>query len=497
MKLKVKDMDISTGAVLIGILNKYDASLLDLHTSDRLKIKKRKKEETIVLDIAESSKAVPKGSIGLFEEALDSLNLKNGDIVEIKPAKRPVAIEYIRKKLDGHKLSEKEINQIVWDIVHNKLSDIELTYFVAACYSHNLDVNETTILTKAMTNHGDILKVNRYPIMDKHCVGGVAGNRTTPIVVSIIAASGLAIPKTSSRSITSPAGTADTMEVLAPVSLSLDKMKKIVEKHNGCFVWGGALNLAPADDKIIKVEKPLSIDAKSQLLASVMAKKASVSSTHLLIDIPTGKGAKIDSKEYANTLRRDFQLLSKKLGIKAKVIITDGSQPIGNGIGPALEARDVLYVLKNDKKAPFDLKIKSIELAGLMLELADKVKKGKGIEMAMEILESGTAYKKFIEIVKAQGGKEIKPGSIKVGKFKLDIKAEKKGKIKSISSDNISKVARVAGAPDNKGAGVYLHKHVGDEVKKNEVIMTIYADTKMKLDFAYSTYKNFPGYKIG
>jgi AMP phosphorylase len=496
MKLKVKDMDISTGSVLVGILNKSDASLHDLHTLDRIKIRKGKVEETIVLDIAESSKAVPKGSIGLFEEALHSLDLKKGDIVEIIPAKRPVSIEYIKKKLDGYKLSEEEINQIVWDIVHNKLSDIELTYFVAACYSHSLDVNETILLTKAMTNQGDLLKLKRYPIMDKHCVGGVAGNRTTPIVVSIIAAAGLTIPKTSSRSITSPAGTADTMEVLADVSFSLKEMKKIVDKTNGCFVWGGALNLAPADDKIIKVEKPLSIDAKSQLLASVMAKKASVSATHLLIDIPAGKGAKIDSMHYATTLKKDFELLAGKLGMKHKVIITDGSQPIGNGIGPALEARDVLHVLRNDSKAAIDLKIKSIELAGLMLELAGKAKKGKGIEMSMEILESGLAYKKFIEIIKAQGGKEIIPSKIKVGKFKFGIKSKKKGKVKVISSEAISKIARVAGAPDNMGAGVYLHKHVGDEVKKGEVILTIYSDTKIKLDFALRTYKTFGGIDI-
>lgn len=484
VKLKVKDMNIETGATLVAVLNKNDASLLDLHVLDRIKIKKGKKIETVVLDITKSRKAVPYESIGLFEEVMTSLNIKKGDYVEIIPARKPLSIDYIKKKLEGFTLNEKEIDQIVWDIAHNKLSDIEITYFVSACYSNEMSVKETTMLTKSMTEHGDVLKLNKKIVMDKHCVGGVAGNRTTPIIVPIIAAAGLAIPKTSSRSITSPAGTADTMEVLTNVTMSMKKMKKIVEKTNGCFIWGGALNLAPADDKIIKVERPLSIDAKSQLLASVMAKKASVSATHLLIDIPAGKGSKITSHKKAANLKKDFETLAAKLGIKVKVIITDGSEPIGNGIGPALEARDVLYVLLNEKSAPKDLKEKSLRLAGLMLELAGKVKEGNGYNMAKKILESGKAYEKFVEIIKAQGGKKTKPSQIKVEKFQYHTLAKRSGKIDSISNKKISKIARIAGAPDSKGAGIYLHKHVNDTVKKGETLFTIHAHSKTKLRFA-------------
>lgn len=492
MKLTIKDMDISTGGTLVAIIRKDDAALLDLHKLDRVKIKKGNKIATVVLNIGTSYKPVPQGYIGIFDEVMEALKLKENEIVEIIPARKPLSIDFIKKKLDGLKLNKKEIEQIVWDIVHNKLSEIELTYFVAACYAHELDVNETTLLTKAMTHHGDILKLRRYPVMDKHCTGGTAGNRTTPIVVSIVAAAGLTIPKTSSRSITSPAGTADTMEVLTNVALPIKRMKEIIEKTNGCLIWGGSLNLAPADDRIIHVERPLNIDAKSQLLASVMAKKASVSATHLLIDISSGKGAKISSKRKARMLKKDFENISKKLGIKVKVIITDGSEPIGNGIGPALEARDVLYVLRNDTKAPEDLKNKSLKLAGLMLELGKKTKKGAGFTIAKEILESGLAYKKFIEIIKAQGGKEIKPSKIKLGKFKHDVKSAKSGLIKIISNRAISKIARVAGAPQNKGAGIYLHKHVNDKVKKNEPLFTIYSNSKLKLLFAINIYKKFP-----
>ena len=362
MKLKVKDIDIGTGGPLVAIINVNDALKIDLHNMDRIKIRRCGRVETAAVDIAENEKLISPGCIGVFEEVLKSLNLKDGDEVGISPAKKPLSLEFIKKKLDGHTLSKKEINQIVWDIVHNKLSDIELTYFVAACYNNALSINETILLTKAIAMHGDILRLDRYPIIDKHCIGGLSGNRTTMIIVPIVAAAGFTIPKTSSRSITSPAGTADTMEVLAHVSFGIKKMKRIVEKTNACIVWGGALNLAPADDRIIRVERPLSIDAESQLLASIIAKKESVSSTHIIIDIPVGKSAKVKSRNEAVALKRKFEEIGKRLKKKIRVLITDGSEPIGNGIGPCLEARDILKVLRRENDRPVDLEKKSVNL---------------------------------------------------------------------------------------------------------------------------------------
>jgi putative thymidine phosphorylase len=316
------------------------------------------------------------------------------------------------------------------------------------------------------------------------------------LIVPILAAVGVTMPKTSSRSITSPAGTADTMEVLTDVSIHIKKMKKIVEKAYGCIVWGGALNLAPADDKIIKVERPLSIDAKSQLLASVMAKKMSVSATHVLVDIPTGKGAKLPTMKKALQLKKDFESLAKSVGMKIKVIITDGKEPIGNGIGPALEARDVLWILNQDKRGPEDLKKKSLTMAGIMLEMAGKASKGKGYKKAKEILESGKAYEKMVQIITLQGKKVIDPKKIKIGKIRYDFKAKKSGVIKEISNMTISKIARVAGAPEDEGTGIYLYKHIGDKVKKGEVLYTIYCHNKGKLEYAKYAIKNLNGFVI-
>jgi AMP phosphorylase len=496
LHLKVKDMKISTGDVLIVIVNKKDAELLDLHALDRIKIFKGNKVETVIVDIAESKTAIPQGKIGLFGEVVKSLNAKTGDDVRVDLARKPTSLDYIKKKLDGFTLTRDEIKQIVWDIVHNKLTSIELTYFVSAVYSRKMSLQETTWLTKAMADEGESLRFQKRPVMDKHCVGGVAGNRTTPIVVPIIAAAGLTIPKTSSRSITSPAGTADTMEVLMDVDISLKKMEKVVKKTGGCLVWGGSLNLAPADDKIIRVERPLSIDAKSQLLASVMAKKASVGATHVLVDIPYGKGSKVESLQRANTLKSDFESVGKSLGIKVKVILTDGRYPIGKGIGPALEARDILWVLKNDKRAPQDLLKKSINLAGEMLEMAGKAKKGKGAEMALEILKSGKAYKKMVEIINAQGKKITEPGRVRIGRNFYEIKAGKSGKLVDISNADVSKIARVAGAPKDIGAGICLFKNVGDKVVKGEVLAKIHAESKQKLKFAVAVLKEIDGFVV-
>lgn len=481
MRLKVKDMDISTGGPMVAVLNIEDAQKLDLHELDRIKIQKDGRLETAVVDIASGPSSIKQGQIGLLEEAMKSINLKNNDLVTISPARKPLSIDFIKKKLDGGKLSRKEIDQIVWDITNNKLSQIELTYFVAACYTCSMSMKETIMLTKAIVKHGSVFKINRYPRIDKHCVGGLAGNRTTMVLVPIIAAAGYTMAKTSSRSITSPAGTADTMEVLCDVTFPINELKRIVSKTNACIVWGGALNLAPADDKIIFVEKPLGIDAESQLLASIMAKKHSVSSTHILIDIPIGKDAKVKNRPEALKLKRDFEKIGKCLGKRVKVLITDGSKPIGSGIGPALEARDVLRVLMRHELRPLDLEKKCLMMASEIFKLLGVKNAGK---KALDILESGKAYDKMVDIIRAQNGTVTKPEQIQPAKFSYNVLSGRPGTVAEINNSAVIKIARVAGAPANRGAGVYLSKGVGEKVSKGEVLFIIYAESMQKLRYA-------------
>ena len=489
MKLLVKDMDIATGDVRVVIINEKDAALLDLHHEDRLLIKKGKLKTTAVLDIAESNKAVPQGHIGLFEEVLDALNAKHNDAVEITFTKKPISIQYIREKLEGKELSYVEIYEIINDIVQNKLTDIELASYVVANYTRGMTMKEIVSLTKAMTETGSVLKFKKKPIVDLHCIGGVPGNRTTMIVVPILAAAGLTVPKTSSRAITSPAGTADTMEVLCDVTLSPKKLKQILDKSNAFIIWGGAVNLAPADERIIKIEHPLSIDAEGQMLASIMAKKASVSATHLLLDLPIGKGTKVYDVGCAKHLRAQFENLGRELGIIVYTMLSVGSAPIGNGIGPTLEARDCLWILENDSLGPEDLRQKSIEMAAKLLELTGLATEGNGIVMAESILKSGAAHAKMMQMIDAQGAKIKNSNQIKLSNCKYTIHAKKTGIITSIDNIAVAKIARIAGAPRDAEAGIYLHKQKGTRVKKGEKIFTLYAKNSQKLAYAKEAIK--------
>ncbi|MBT6774224.1 AMP phosphorylase [Candidatus Woesearchaeota archaeon] len=491
LKFKVKDMDIATGGTLVVILNAKDAHLLDLHSGDRILVKTNKKEQVCILDISESQKAVPEGKIGLFEEVLDRLDLKNNQIVKIKFTGKPESVKHIRSKLYGKRLSYTELLHIIDDITHDRLTDIEKTYFVAAGFIEGWNNEEVVDMTRAMVKTGYKLK---FPgvTLDKHCIGGVPGNRTTMIVIPIIAAAGFTIPKTSSRAITSPAGTADTMECLARVELPEGKIKNIVKKSKACIVHGGSMNLAPADDKIIEVEHPLSIDAEGQLLASVMAKKFSVSANHVLIDIPMGKQVKVKNWKQAKHLKKMFKLIGRKLGMNVKVMITDGTQPIGNGIGPFLEAMDVMQVLKDDILAPQDLKHKSLMLAGTLLEMTGKYRKGKGLKVAREILESGKAHKKMNEIIAMQG----KQKKVNIGSYQHIVKSTTIGRVKEIDNEVIAKIARMAGAPQDKGSGLYINKKVHHPIKKGEVLYTIYAENEFKLGLAKEFAKKNHGYLI-
>ena len=507
MKLHVKNLPIGTGDIVVAVLCEQDATRLDLRPADRVLLKYGNKKTVATIDIIGRVNGATKkdhkkqmiccGEIGLFLEAQYALGIKTGDIVEILSEKKPVSISYIKKKLEGKRLGKEELYTIINDISDGNLSEAEITYFVAACYLHELNMTEITHLTRAMVETGDQLKLPQRIIVDKHCIGGVAANRTSMMVVPILAAAGLTVPKTSSRSITSAAGTADTVEVLCPVIFDLAQMKRIVQKVGACLVWGGAMSLAPSDDKIIQVEHPVSLDPTGQLLASIMAKKKSVGATHVLIDIPVGRGAKITDMKHALSLQEKFEELAKRLGMKVAVIITDGSQPVGNGIGPALEARDVLWTLKNSPRGSLLLKEKSLTMAGILIELAGKAPKGKGYEMVTAILESGKAYEKFIEIIVAQGGKEIRPDQIRMAKKSYMVTAWKSGKVIHIDNDIMNKIARIAGAPHDQQAGVYLYCHKGTIVRKGDKLFSVHSDSVERLQYAIEIAKKDCGFEIG
>jgi thymidine phosphorylase len=344
-----------------------------------------------------------------------------------------------------------------------------------------------------MAQAGTQLKWDRPIVVDKHCIGGIPGNRTSMIVVPIVAAHGLTIPKTSSRAITSPAGTADTMEVLARVDLSVEEMKQVVTACHGCLVWGGHVNLSPADDIFISVERPLSIDTREQMVASIMSKKMAAGSTHLLIDLPIGPAAKLTTAMEAMRLRKLFEFVGDHFGIAVEVVTTDGRQPIGNGIGPVLEAQDVMAVLANDPAAPGDLREKSLRLAAHLLEYDPDLHGGTGYARARELLDSGAALKQMHKIIEAQGPSICRTD---LGTLTVDIAASSDGVVSAIDCLRLNRLARTAGAPIDKGAGIKIFKKIGDRVEQGEPLYRIYALDDSEFDLAVAATKLNTGYVI-
>jgi len=494
MLLKVKSLGLCAGRP-IAILHSETAKALNVHVDERVKIRKKKKSIVAIVDIATGMLGTEE--IILSEEIMNFLGLEKHDTVDVGIATEPRSIAYIREKIKGLPLSNKKIRAIITDIVFNRLTESEIAYFVAAVYIHRMNMKEIESLIKAIVDTGKKLQLKKKIIADKHGIGGIAGNRTTPIVVSIAAAAGLAIPKTSSRAITSAAGTADVIETIAKVEFSVQKIKQIITKAQGCMVWGGALGLAPADDKIIQVERLLRLDPESQLIASILSKKVSVGATHVVLDIPCGKGVKFTKTE-AEKLAKKFLILGKKFKIKIKPVITDGSQPIGRGVGPVLEMRDVLSVLRQEPNRPLDLEKKALLLVSLLLELTGKAKKGKGMEIATKLLRNGTAYKKFLQIIALQQEQKINEKELEqllekrlgLAKFNKTITAQRSGKIKEIDNKKINILARAAGAPAAKTAGLYLWHHCNEHVKKGEKLITIYAESQERLKNALELYKS-------
>jgi AMP phosphorylase len=494
MKLKVKKLDIETGGTPIVVIDDNTAKDIDIHPMDRVKIKRGEKELIAVVDIAR--RAIGRNEIGVFGEVTRALKLREGQEVRVDLVEKPASVASIIKKLRGEELTRDEIYSIIKDTVENKLAEIELTAFVTSCYTEGMSLEEIYYLTLATVETGEKLELKRYPILDKHSIGGICGSRVSMIIVPIIASFELTIPKTSSRAITSPAGTADSMEVLARVSFTIDELKRIISKTHGCIAWGGAMQLAAADDKLIRVRYPLGLDPEGMLLSSILAKKLAVGATHVVLDIPVGEGAKVETMLEAKHLERQFLRLASRLEMNLRTVITDGSQPIGNGIGPALEARDVLLVLEGS--GPKDLRDKSLRLAGELLELIGRARRGEGVKLAEKALESGKALRKMREIIAAQGGDaEVEPEDIKLGRCACDYHAEKGGKVLHIDNNLISKIARIAGAPRAKGAGIYLYKHVGDPVEIGEKILTVYSESRKRLGDAMKVLRELKPVEIG
>lgn len=458
----------------------------------KLRVKAECAEILATLALVDDPAIVAPGEIGLGEQAFRRLGLPEGTEVSFEQALAPASLEYVRRKIGGYTLGEGEITAVIRDVASHQYSPMEIGAFLVACAGF-MSTDETLALTRAMIEAGNRLHWDSPLVVDKHCIGGIPGNRTSMIVVPIVAAHGLICPKTSSRAITSPSGTADTMEVLAQVDLTEVRMQEIVARENAVLAWGGRVNLSPADDVLISVERPLRLDTFEQMVASILSKKIAAGSTHLVIDIPIGPTAKVRTQSDAVRLRKLFEYVAGSIGLVTDIVFTDGSQPIGRGIGPVLEARDVMAVLRRDTDAPQDLRERGLLLAGHMLEFDPALKGGEGLSRARELLDNGQALAAMERLIEAQGPcrEQYLPGA-----QCHEILSPRDGTVLAIDCERIARIARLAGAPMDKGAGIDLLHKVGSKVAVDEPLYRIHANSDAGLAFARDLASENSGYGI-
>lgn len=492
---KIRRVNLDTGRENVVVISRRSRALRPeiFRGFSRVELRRNAKIMLATLIITDDDALVDPDDLGLSEPAFRRFAEPVGSAVTIAPAASPASLDAVRAKIMGQTFSAVDISAIVDDLTHYRYSDMEIAAFLISSASFMTN-DELIALVGSMARAGTQLKWSNPIVVDKHCIGGIPGNRTSMIVVPIVAAHGLTMPKTSSRAITSPAGTADTMEVLARVDVSVEEMKDIVTACRGCLVWGGHVNLSPTDDILISVERPLGLDTREQMVASIISKKLAAGSTHLLVDLPVGPTAKLANAMDAMRLRKLFEFVGDHFGISVEVVVTDGRQPIGNGIGPVLEAQDVMAVLANDPAAPADLREKSLQLAAHLLEYDPKLRGGSGYARARDLLDSGTALKQMQKIIDAQGPPTC---CTDFGNLTFDVTASSNGFVSSIDCLQLNRLARTAGAPIDKGAGIKLFKKIGDRVEQGEPLYRIYAFDQSEHDLAAAETKTNTAYTIG
>ena len=476
--LKTKHIDIDTDDGFKVVVNDTTALKYSLKNKDVVYFYFNDQE--IYVEVITTEKLLNDDEIGLCQGIREVYDIPENQMLKIYIAEESLGLKAIHKKLLGKRLSYEDCLNIMNDLVINKINEVETAFFIGIGFQKNaFSIQELCDLCKAQAAVGDCLKFDGI-VADKHSAGGLSGNRTTPIVVAIVSSFGIKIPKTSSRAITSIAGTADTLETIMNVSFSTSEIYKLMEKNNACMIWGGALNLSPTDDIFINITKDLGIEPSYKLITSILSKKIATGVNRLVIDIPVNKTAKVKNLKEAIKIKKIFEKVSKKLNIKTKVVISKTDGIIGKGVGPTLEIIDVLKVLQQKEDRPKDLEEKAIKLAGTLLNLCG-IK--DGLKQARESLEKGKALLQFRNILEAQNGDfNIDAQDIPLAKYSYEFKLNKRGIIPDYNNDDIVGLCKILGAPQNKKAGVYLNKKTGESYTPTDTIFTIYSDNENRIN---------------
>ena len=479
---KVISFDIQNGNWHIAMINSVQAADYGIKDDDKISIIRRWEE--FVVDVALTDNYVQANEIWVTKDFLEEYPIMEWDTVIISFVKNnPLSMQAIRKKMLWKKISDEEIDAIIEDIKDNKIHELVLAYYVATSFFYKSDAHELAYTTKATAYTWDMY---RFPwiVAGKYCIWWVPGNETTMIVIPILASLWITMPKTFSKAITSPAATGECVNVLMDIEFDKQEVIRLTDKVWACLVWNEKLNLAPVNDRIIKVSSPLWMEPYARMISSIMAKNYAMGINHCLIDIPMWPTAKVATMKDAKRVAKRFREIWEYLWIKMDVQITDGSQPIGRGIWACLQAREALRILQQYKTRSEDLEEKVIFLASKLLILCGRADSMKNAEkMVKAQLENWEARKKMQEIINAQNwDPHIKSEDIQLGKFSHDVIAEKDCIITKVDMKHLNTMVRWLWAPKQYEAWIYLHKRLWDKVKKWEVIYTMYSNSANKLN---------------
>ena len=444
------------------------------------------------VNVMDGGDLIAPDEIGLSRQAFEQLGLPEGSALTLERTPSPQSTSALRAKIAGNSLTSRQIDLIIRDIAEDRYNGREISAFLVAA-SQSLGLEEVEALARARARHAPRMTWPYDLVVDKHSMGGLPGSRITMIVIPIVAAHGMIIPKTSSRAITSAAGTADAMEVVARVDLSPEEVRFTIERANGCIAWNGRLNHSPVDDVMNSITRPLGIDSTRWAAASILSKKLAAGSTHVMIDIPTGPGMKTETATEGLELASLFETVGARLGLTVEARVTDGTRPIGNGIGPALEVRDVYRILTGDPNASPDLLDKALGFAGRILEWSPEIEKGEGRRRAQLLLQSGAALEALERIIDAQGRQ---PNRILPGALIHEVRAQATGRITRIIPRAVSGIARSAGAPMDKSAGIDLLRSVGDEVRTGDPLFRVHGSTEADFHVAVEYAQAHPAFTI-
>jgi len=405
----------------------------------------------------------------------------------------------IQKKRDGKELKKEEVHGFVRGIISGEVADYQASAFLMAVYFRGMTLDETVALTEAMLESGDRYDLSkiRGSKVDKHSTGGV-GDKVSLILAPLAAACGLKVPMMSGRGLGHSGGTLDKLESIAGfnVNLSREKFEEILGKV-GCAMTGQTEKIAPADRKLYALRDVTgTVECIPLIVASILSKKLAEGTNALVLDVKVGSGAFMKTREQARKLAKMLIQVARKMNLPCRAVLTSMNQPLGYAVGNAIEVRESIEILKNERLADLssaDLKELTIQLCAHMLELGGVVRNlAAGRKLAHSKLADGSAWKVFQELVLAQGGdvtQLTKLSGLPMAPQRVTWKAKKRGFIWKMNTEDLGKILIELGGGRKKvtdkvdpSVGMIFHKKLGNKVQSGEPLVTIYANEKTDLN---------------